>query len=227
MMPSRIISFLLFSGIILLSCNRKNSAEDSGPVTDSMISEVVNFIIDEYSDCEVVLGGTRYDATYSSAIDTDSVHGNVKLFCNQLERINWLRLFDTKFDSIMLEKLDSLFTDDDFDFMYSQLKGISNFKLCGDLVHAKRIISNDTLDALEKSIQVKKPEAYFWTIFHDKYGEGSMCNISMPLFSRNKSLVIVHSSSMQAGLGGHGETVVYKKEEGKWVHLLSLMGWIA
>jgi hypothetical protein len=52
-------------------------------------------------------------------------------------------------------------------------------------------------------------------------------NISAPLFSLDKELVIIEFSYFCGGLCGNGGTYVYKKENRTWRLKLTLIYWIS
>jgi len=121
-------------------------------------------------------------------------------------------------DSIAITRLDSIFTKEDLDFIFRQNLNSNNFKQ-GQYLKGKDLISGDTL--------LKLYHLEFWDEFNKRYGKGGFCSISLPIFSKNKDIVIIKYSSSRGRLNASGGTFIYKKAGGIWVKLYCLDYWIS
>jgi hypothetical protein len=111
----------------------------------------------------------------------------------------------TSSDSIYLIGQNSFFSQMDIEYIFTQNRTSEDYDLSNclrnkDLVTLETIISNH-------------PLGYY--------------NISAPLFSIDKEIVIIRISYYCGGLCGNGGTYVYKKENGIWQLKLTISEWIS
>lgn len=144
--------------------------------------------------------------------------------------INKFSVFD---DSVkirgVIERFPTHFKPEDKEFMYAQV------------YDKKSRIKKRFIEGKQKRLfSERKIRRFFWFVgrkdrgsldkrwdrFHKKYGKG-FYRISKPIFSKDKSVVIITQGFHCGGLCGSGGTYVYKKVDGKWemVEMYSL--WIS
>jgi hypothetical protein len=121
-------------------------------------------------------------------------------------------------DSVAILRLDSIFTKEDFDFIFKQNLNSNNYKQ-GQCLKGKILIPGDTL--------LKFYHLEFWDEFKKKYGKGGFCTISLPLFSKDKNIVIIKYSYSRGRLNASGGTFIYKKVGNGWTKLYCLDYWIS
>jgi hypothetical protein len=115
-------------------------------------------------------------------------------------------IFYFKDDSIALTKLDTLFTRKDIDFIFSQEKQFSSFKINPTRIRGKIILNADSID---------------------RYNHRPLSSISFPLFNLDKSIFIVRTFYSCGMLCGKGGIYMYKKEKSKWVLIETISSWIS
>ena len=121
-------------------------------------------------------------------------------------------------DSLKLQRLDTIFSSADLDFIFKQNHYSKYFEL-NKCVNNKEFISADTL--------MKFMGDDFWTKFRKKYDAGGYITICVPLFSIKKDIVIIRYAVACGRLCGHGSTIIYKKQGHKWKELIYLDNWIS
>ncbi len=108
---------------------------------------------------------------------------------------------------------DSLFTNEDLEFVKIQIKQTEVFDLNQKYISDFKVVHKDTFsNLLENANRVS-----YGKIIREKYG--NMSWISLPLFSKNKELAIVNYDYNCGSLCGHSRTSMYKKQNGKWIWL--------
>lgn len=188
-------SYFLLLLITVVSCNHKpniKTVENKSLVSDSVLYATLNYFVND------------------TLID---------------EFKNCNRFIDRDGRKVLLEEgsleimtLDSLFTQEDLDFIFQQNLNSINFKLSDDL-KGKTLISVDTL--------LKFNHREFWEEFLKRFGKGGFCSISLPLFSKDLSIVIIKYSFNCGSLCASGGTFIYKKMGDKWVEIICLQNWIS
>ena len=124
----------------------------------------------------------------------------------------------TEEDSIELLKMDTIFNLQDISVMREQATSQSDFKFKQEYINGKTVIS---LDSLRSHRQMTES---FWSQLKDRYGVDDFLTISKPIFSKDKSKVIV-TINHYGKRGGSGGTFVYRKENGTWKNLKMLTFW--
>lgn len=56
-----------------------------------------------------------------------------------------------------------------------------------------------------------------WEVFKEKYGEGCICFISIPLFTKDFKKVYIDYGRQCEALWGHGEIIVFELINEKWI----------
>jgi hypothetical protein len=102
--------------------------------------------------------------------------------------------------------------------------GYINFKLKSNLIPGKIIIPLDSIEVLDKH---NREYNQFWDDYHKKYGNGGFRNISLPLFSIDKSTVIIKTGYSCGGLCGNGGIYIFRKINGKWKKINQLSEWVS
>ena len=167
------------------------------PIDDSTIYEFINFVANDKNEKHFILRGDK-------VLD--------KPF---FEDTNYL------IDSL---KKDTIFSKDDIAFLEVQMQSVKNFTINPELFNGKEIISSDTIK------RYSTEEARRWTFWEDyrkKYGEAGFCNISLPLFSKDRQRVIINTSYSCGGKCGEGGVFIYQKIKGKWKQIKELSWWIS
>ena len=122
------------------------------------------------------------------------------------------------------ERMDSIFTKNDIEYMRLQLKEFKNFSLRPDLIQGKLVIPFDTLRAFHER---GKNVNGFWELYRESFGRSGFCSVSMPLFSKDKKTVIVKIAMLCGNLCGTGQTNIYKLKNGKWLIIKTIDEWIS
>jgi hypothetical protein len=107
--------------------------------------------------------------------------------------------------------------------IFKQLKNTKDFKLNPNFISDRKLISADTLANLLKRKQYDGFD--FWETYKKIFGEGGFCIIAMPLFSKDRSTVIIKIGYYCGRLSAEGGTYIYKKKNGKWVLIKTLDEW--
>lgn len=172
------------------------------PVDDSTIYEFINFVANDKNEKHFVLRGDK-------VLD--------KPFLNFPLRNNTYNLIDSL-------KKDSTFSKDDIEFLEVQLQSAKDFQINHELFNGKEIISKDTIEKFRSG-----PEGVwtFWETYKKKYGEAGYCNITLPLFSKDKQKVIINIAYSCGGKCGEGGFFIYQKVKGKWKQIKELSWWIS
>ena len=112
-----------------------------------------------------------------------------------------------------------IFNEDDTVNIYQQLKLEREFLIDSLKIEKMKILSKEVVD------NEKKSES-FWSYVRENCS-GCYITFSMPVFSKNNSLVYVKLGRMCGRLWGGGESRLYKRENGKWVLIKSFCKWIS
>lgn len=167
------------------------------PIDDSTIYEFINFVANDKNEKHFVLRGDK-------VLDKPFLDNDYYLI-----------------DSL---KKDSIFSEDDIKFLEVQLQSEKNFTINPELFNGKEIIPKDTLVKFRSG-----PEGRwtFWENYRKKYGEAGYCNITLPLFSKDRQKVIISTSYSCGGTCGQGGVFIYQKVKGKWKQIKELSWWIS
>jgi hypothetical protein len=121
-------------------------------------------------------------------------------------------------DSLLILKLDSIFSKEDLNFIFKQNNNSLNFNL-KEFVRNKVLIPYDTISKFN-------PDD-FWNDYHKKFGNKGFCSISLPLFSKDFTTAIIKYSIHCGRLNGGGGTFIFKKIGSNWIKVMCLDGWIS
>jgi hypothetical protein len=119
-------------------------------------------------------------------------------------------------DSLNLISRDSLFSKEDVHLIFQQAQKMNSFKLDDKYIENKKIVTLDALPAFT--------DATFWNKFQNQFGADKFATISLPLFSKDKALVIVRVN-YYTSFGGGGGVFLFKKLNGNWDLLDQLTFW--
>jgi hypothetical protein len=215
-------SLFFFIGIaFLISCKQKSASPENQfeEISDFSIYDVINSIVGNKSLCNffVTSSGPLNHGGFALSQGADtSKEGYLNFFA--------LKMYETGLsrDSMGLQKmLDTLFTIEDIKFMLHQLQTDHNFKLKSEFMDGVKIYPSDSIQTLVKPKSWKE-------LMKESSLSFAYCSVSLPLFSLDKSLVMVHTSRCSGeGFGSGGETCVYKKRNGKWISIATLFSWIS
>ncbi|WP_423147336.1 hypothetical protein [Rubrolithibacter danxiaensis] len=126
--------------------------------------------------------------------------------------------------SILLSKtLKKTVLPEDVEFMREQSKSIKDFHLSSKYIVGAKVISGDTIKSF---LDTKKGNQEFWNRFEKKYGNRTFYSISMPLFSKDKSVAIARLGYHCNGTCGSGGLYIYKKVRKRWLKIETLETWI-
>lgn len=128
----------------------------------------------------------------------------------------------SKEDSLNILRLTSIFTKADMDYIFKQNTNSRFFEI-NKFVENLQLVSADTLRAFRNTKDIDD----FWSKFHEKYGDGGFVEISVPIFSLNRELIIIRYSYSCGGLCGSGFTTIFKKNGDEWDELRVLDAWIS
>jgi hypothetical protein len=201
MKTTKIISILII--FLLFSCKQKESVNEIKTekelVTELELYEVINFML-------------------------PAIKSNNQMNSNYVTEDVMMKIVSKENNYLELDKMDSLFTKNDAEFIKKQLKGIDKFKLKQKLMLDKIIIPSDTLSKFQNN---KINSLGFWENYRQKYGNKGFHTISLPLFSLDKKTVIITIGFHCGGLCGGGATEIYKKINGKWTLIKTLNNWVS
>lgn len=167
------------------------------PIDDSTIYEFINFAANDKNEKHFVLRGDK-------VLD--------KPFLDE--------------DGYLIDSLkkDTIFSKDDIKFLEVQMQSVKNFTINPKLFNGKEIISSDTI---KRYATDKERRWTFWEDYRKKYGEAGYCNISLPLFSKDRQKVIISTWYSCGGTCGQGGIFIYQKAKGKWKQIKELSWWIS
>lgn len=193
--------YILFC-IILISCNSKTEE-----IKEEEVIEVQKEIDLGISDEEIY-------SVINTHLEREIKHYKT---INKELNTNFLSfsfLIDNDFNYYGIPSLiekDSLFTDEDREFIKLQVQKAETFDLNQKYFSDFTIVPKDTIDNLLKN---SKGKPYGQTII-EKY---KIINwITLPLFSKGKDLAIINYEYLCGSLCAESRTSVYKKENGEWI----------
>ncbi|PTX14366.1 hypothetical protein C8N40_11131 [Pontibacter mucosus] len=120
-------------------------------------------------------------------------------------------------DSLLLIRMDSVFSEEDVEFLYKQVAGGEKFRLNPALIGDRMLVSLDTI------VSEAKGKTKF-KAFRDRYGGEGFCYITLPIFSKKFSYAIVRKGMVCGNICGEDETQIYKVTDGRWQQFYTLRG---
>lgn len=168
-----ILSIFFFLGFCC--CNQQSSPlkkNKSIVISDSLIYDVINYLINHKEINRDIK--SEYLASYQSPPF----------------------IFSLKSDSLLIKKLDNIFSVKDLEFIFSQKKQAESFVIDKRFIKGKKVINRENLDSVN-----------------------SYSSISFPLFNLDRSIVIIKTSHYCGAFCGHQGIYLYKWNKSKLVLL--------
>jgi hypothetical protein len=165
---------------------------------------------------------------YQTFVDNQTIYGlinsealienDVFKFCNNV--LNRKTIFYIGYDTILLKKVDTLFSQEDKKFISKQYRNGIHFILEQKQLKHKNVVEYDTT-----MIATKEKSKKYWDKLLEKYKCIGL--VSMPLFNLKKDMAIVQVG-YNCGINcAEGGTYIYKlNENGKWELYLTVEKWI-
>ena len=208
--------YILFC-ITLISCNSKTEeikeeevavfSDNGTTIYESDIYEVIN-------------------AFFENKKETDSLEGyNSKEKLLTISLIEDYAPLDFKYIFSVFEGNDSLFKEDDKDFIIRQTKELNKLDLNKNYISNYKIIPKDTMDVFYKYLETENKR--FWDEFPKKFQGDEINSISLPIFNSRKDIAIITIGRSYGPLSGSGFMIIYKKENGKWIQQDGGLMWIS
>jgi hypothetical protein len=123
-----------------------------------------------------------------------------------------------------IDELTEIFSKKDIEFMKLQLDQSYAFRINERLIKVGKIISFDSLGLLYKE---NERSDKFWKRFEKKYKAHKFYGVSLPIFSVDLKTVMVSYGNHCGSLCGSGQTVIYKKKNGKWKQIKTISFWVS
>lgn len=195
--------YILFC-ITLISCNSKKE-------------EIEEEVIEIKKEIDLGISEEEIYAVINTHLEREKTHYKTHNKELNTNFISFSFLIDNDFLNYYgvpnLIENDSLFTDEDREFIKLQIKKTETFDLNQKYFSDFTVIPKDTILNLLSKSQNKN----YGKIILDKYE--IMNWITLPLFSKNKGLAIINYEYLCGSLCAESRTSVYKKENGKWIWL--------
>lgn len=154
-----------------------------------------------------------------SLLNSDAIIEN-KVFKNCENLLNRQTMFYIGYDSILLKKVDTLFSIKDKEFISKQYRNGIRFILEQKLLKHKKVIEYDTTMMAEKKSRI------YWNKMLEKYH--CIGTIHTPLFNLKKDMAIVEIGYNCGALCGEGGTYIYRlNKNGKWELYLTIGTWVS
>jgi hypothetical protein len=166
---------------------------------------------------------------YKALVDNQTIYGlinsealnenDVFKFCENI--INRGTIFHIGYDTILLKKVDTLFSQKDKIFISKQYRNGIHFVLEQKLLKHKKVVEYDTTN-----ISSREKSKIYW----DKLLKKNRCIgfIKMPLFNLKKNIAIVEVGYNCGLLCAEGGSYIYKlNKNGKWELYLTIEKWIS
>ena len=193
----------IISLCILLSLGLNSCKKDSKPV-EAVVKKDTGQVVDEKTIYEVI--NSLLAIKRQGEIQENHYITNIKDgFPNDAL---------SKEDSVILKKLDTIFTQQDIDFIYRQAKHKPHFKIKKEFINGYTILLSDTIKV--------EPESYFEDRsknlkhnFRKKYGNG-FYSVTLPLFTKNRQYAIISIDNCCGSSCGSGLSFVLKKTKSGW-----------
>jgi len=166
---------------------------------------------------------------YQALVDNKTIYGlinseelnenNILKFCGNV--LNRKTTFYIGYDTILLKKIDTLFSQKDKDFISKQYKNSVHFILDEKLLKDKKVIEYDTT-----MLATREKSRKYYTKLLEKYHCISF--VDMPLFNLKKDMAIVQVGYNCGLMCAEGGTYIYKlNKNGKWELYLTIESWIS
>jgi hypothetical protein len=190
--------------ILVLSC--KKEVEDKAKKSETELPEKYQELVDNE---------TIYGLINSEALSENRIFN----YCKNI--LNRKTAYYIGQDTVLLKKIDTLFSQKDREFISKQYKNSINFILNPKLLKHKKIIEYDTTSNTSRERSRK-----YW----EKLIEKNHCIgfIELPLFNLKKDMAIVQVGYNCGLMCAEGGTYVYKlNRNGKWELYLTIEKWIS
>jgi hypothetical protein len=198
-----VVLIAIFS-ILLLSC--KKEIEDKTKKHETELPEIYEELVDDKSIYEL--------------INSDVLKEN-KIFKHCENVLNRKTVYYIGSDTILLKKVDTLFSQKDKEFISKQYRNGINFILNQKFLKQKKVIEYDTtmLTSSEKSRK-------YWEKLIEKHHCIGL--IDVPLFNLKRDMAIVQVGYNCGVMCAEGGTYIYKlNRNGKWELYLTVEKWIS
>ncbi len=190
--------------ILLLSC--KKEIENKTKKHETELPEIYQELVDDKAIYEL--------------INSDGLREN-KIFKHCENLLNRKTAYYIGSDTILLKKVDTLFSQKDKEFISKQYRNGINFILNQKFLKQKKVIEYDTtmLASREKSRK-------YWEKLIEKYHCVGL--IDVPLFNLKRDMAIVQVGYNCGIMCAEGGTYIYKlNRNGKWELYLTIEKWIS
>ena len=166
---------------------------------------------------------------YQELVDNENIYGllnsealrrnKIFNFCNNI--LNRKTVYYVGQNTVLLKKVDTLFSQKDKEFISKQYRNSIKFILNQRFLKHKRVVEFDTTMLATK----EKSRAYWDKLLEKHHCIGS---ISIPLFNLEKNMAIVEVGYYCGILCGEGGTYIYKlNRSGNWELYLTIEEWIS
>jgi hypothetical protein len=146
----------------------------------------------------------------------NSLHSKDSLKVFYLSNSNHFKQIEEDLKSVFT---DTIFTKQDIDYFKIQIEAYRHFKWTSNKVEKAKIVSNSKLHRLYKNYKN-------WDKFHKDCGE-SILGYSVPIYTCDKTKLVIYRSTYCGALCGGGQITVFKKINGKWTYLKNYGFWIS
>jgi hypothetical protein len=196
---------LLVIFLIILNCFKLNGQTYSRIISDSEIVEFINSDIQRDSIKKIKAVQEKIyplnpdDFYYKDSIDFKAKNDKNSSFIFIYHKVNKKK--------ILTNDIDTLFSREDIDFFYKQLKGLRRRHYWKNRFDNSAFINDIELDS-------------------NNYAKQTMYSYSVPLFSRDKTRVIIIKSFLCGMLCGGGGYYIYQKtKNGDWQLIKIINRW--
>jgi len=130
-------------------------------------------------------------------------------------------LFPDPPNSSVCKFYNDLFNEDDTVNIYQQLILRREFLIDSLKIGGMKILSKKDI-----IVNSKISDEFFWSYIHENCERGYI-SFSMPVFSKDNSLVYIKFGYMCERLWGEGESRLYKREDDEWIFIKSPSRWVS
>lgn len=164
---------------------------------------------------ELVDNETIYGLINSEALNENKIYK----FCENV--LNRKTAYYIGQDTVLLKKVDTLFSQKDKEFISKQYRNSINFILEQNLLKDKKVVEYDTT-----MLATKEKSRKYWEQLIERHHCIGL--ISLPLFNLKKDMAIVQVGYNCGVLCAEGGTYIYKlNRNGKWELYLTIEKWIS
>lgn len=128
-------------------------------------------------------------------------------------------------DSIVLKKMDTIFTQQDREFIYEQAKYKPYFKIKKEFIKGYTVLLSDTVKVKQQGYH-EDGSNNLKHDFRSKYGNG-FYTISMPLFTKNRHYALISVSNCCGGSCGSGISFIVRNTKSGWKIIYSYNHWVS